>query len=236
MTFEDVQDKLKTLKALGFVKTHRPGPTGIGKTLEDLVGIKENNIPGSDIENKIELKSERIGSNSMITLFTKSPLPYGVNNSLLEEFGYVTPQSKSKKILHTTLNSSSFNTLRGQVGLKISFGTDKVFIESGTKSINAYWDKDLLKTRFELKYNTLLLVRASTKHRGADEEFHFCEAYLLSGFSFDNFVKLLKTDDILTDIRIGQYPNGNAHDHGTGFRVNKDKLHLCFEKRIDLLA
>ena len=35
-------------KTQGYIPTHRPGPTGIGKTLEDILGIIENNI---DISN-----------------------------------------------------------------------------------------------------------------------------------------------------------------------------------------
>jgi hypothetical protein len=47
----------------------------------------------------------------------------------------------------------------------------------------------------------------------------------------DYFVKLLKQGDILVDIRIGQYPDGGPHDHGTGFRVLPDKLDFCFSNR-----
>jgi len=35
---------------MGFIKTHRTGYTGIGKTLEDLLGIIENNISGPILE------------------------------------------------------------------------------------------------------------------------------------------------------------------------------------------
>jgi len=52
-----------------------------------------------------------------------------------------------------------------------------------------------------------------------------------SGFNFDNFVHLLREGVILVDIRIGQYPDGRPHDHGTGFRVLPDKLDLCFSHR-----
>jgi len=41
--------KLQAIKALGFVKTHRAHDTGIGKTLEDLLEIKENNLRLPDI-------------------------------------------------------------------------------------------------------------------------------------------------------------------------------------------
>lgn len=74
-------------------------------------------------------------------------------------------------------------------------------------------------------------MKAETRGKGYDEEFWFNEAWLLSGFNFDNFVHLLKEGVILIDIRIGQYPDGRPHDHGTGFRIIPDKLDLCFMHR-----
>ena len=61
-TYEVLLEGLKELKKRGFVKTHRSGNTGIGKTLEDLLGIKENNFPGPD-GITTELKSARKNSN-----------------------------------------------------------------------------------------------------------------------------------------------------------------------------
>ncbi len=40
-----LKERLEEIKARGFIKTHRAHDTGIGKTLEDLLHIKENNIP-----------------------------------------------------------------------------------------------------------------------------------------------------------------------------------------------
>lgn len=53
-------------------KSHRNGPTGIGKTFEDLLGKKEDNLPLPDFH-QIELKAHDQAENSYITLFTKSP-------------------------------------------------------------------------------------------------------------------------------------------------------------------
>jgi len=71
------------IKEMGFVQSHRRGSTGIGKTLEDLLGITENNIAGPDFS-VFELKAGRKNSTSMLTLFTKAPMPNGVNKKLLE--------------------------------------------------------------------------------------------------------------------------------------------------------
>ena len=43
---------------MGFVKTLRKGPTGIGYTLETLLEIDENNISSPDF-GEIELKAQR---------------------------------------------------------------------------------------------------------------------------------------------------------------------------------
>ena len=76
-------EKFEKITELGWVKTHRAGPTGIGKTLEDLLEIPENNIDGPDFGD-YELKAMRSSANSMLTLFTKTPKPPRINSYLLE--------------------------------------------------------------------------------------------------------------------------------------------------------
>ena len=49
ITIAELKSKLRGIEKLKFVPTHRGGDTGIGKTLEDLLKIKENNIPLCDI-------------------------------------------------------------------------------------------------------------------------------------------------------------------------------------------
>lgn len=236
LTFQEVIRKLKELKEKGYVKTHRTGSTGIGKTLEDLLGIQENNIPSSDFNEEIELKTARKISSSMLTLFTKAPLPRNANSHLLETFGYITEESQGRKILHSTVNGVDYNTLRGVPGFKINVISDKLILSTYQHmDIVPYWDREILRKCFESKLPKLVYVKAESKGSNEDEEFWYNEAYLLSGFNFDNFIRLIKEGNVLVDIRIGQYPNGKPHDHGTGFRVHPNKLDLCFKERIDLM-
>jgi len=46
ITYPKLVKKLKAINEMGYIKTHRTGNTGIGKTLEDLLEITENNVPG----------------------------------------------------------------------------------------------------------------------------------------------------------------------------------------------
>jgi len=78
MEYLEFQRKIAQIKGMGYVQSHRKGPTGIGKTLEDLLGITENNIAGPDFA-IYELKTGRKDSVSMVTLFTKAPMPANAN-------------------------------------------------------------------------------------------------------------------------------------------------------------
>jgi hypothetical protein len=86
-TLDDFIAQFAKIKNMGWIKTHRSGPTGIGKTLEDLLGIIENNIDSPDF-GEYELKAGRINSNSMLTLFTRTPQPAKANVYLRLKYGY----------------------------------------------------------------------------------------------------------------------------------------------------
>lgn len=244
--YSELVGQLKEIKKMGYIKTHRQGPTGIGKTLEDLLGIDENNIPGPNAA-MIELKSARKHSKSMLTLFTKSPLPKKANSDLLKTFGYKARETGGLD-LHTTVNALAYNSLRGEKGFMIEMNRDRVELVTGgsietglsrylkdeskeEKVVLGYWDRDTLQKSFERKLPKLLYVKADCTGKGKNEEFWFNEAWLLSGFDFNNFITLLEGGKIVVDIRIGQYPDGRPHDHGTGFRVFPDNLDFCFSHR-----
>jgi len=235
--------KMNAIKENGYVDSHRHHDTGIGKTLEDLLGITENNISGPDFST-YELKSARKGSVSMLTLFTKAPSPRGANNRLLEAFGYRQRKSSAKhkqmilngsgvddsiiplddKELHVTVDSIKPNS----VGLVLTITDDKMIIDND-KGVEAYYDKTTLKETFENKYHNLVYVLADRRRERGREQFWFNEVYLLENFGFDNFTNLVEEGLLKIDIRIGHYSDGRIHDHGTGFRILPKYLPKCFE-------
>lgn len=233
-TLDEAVDRLRELKAMGYVKTHRSGPTGIGKTLEDLLGIEENNIAIANTT-FAEIKSARKGSQSMLTLFTKAPLPDEANARMLGKYGYVTLSSKGRKVLHTTTWATGYNSLRGQRGFKVHVVPGKLALISVTREELGYWDEVILKDAFEKKLHHVLYVLADGRGKSGNEEFWFNEVWLLSGFNFHGFTVAVNEGVVCIDTRIGQYPDGRPHDHGTGFRVLPDKLSQCFRERKRLI-
>jgi len=67
--------RLREIKEMGWVPSSRQGNDGgVGNTLEDLLGIEENNIPLADW-GTWELKAQRKNTSSLTTLFHVDPYP-----------------------------------------------------------------------------------------------------------------------------------------------------------------
>jgi hypothetical protein len=243
MDYATFMDKIRQIKEMGYVQSHRLGDTGIGKTLEDLLEITENNIAGPDFT-IYELKSARKESVSMLTLFTKAPEPYGANKKLLETFGYMQrkiPRDHKQltlvgekidesdipieeKELHVTVDALKPNS----VGLILKIEENRLVIDNDL-GVEAFYDNNTLREAFEKKYHKLIYVLADHKIERDKEHFWYNEAYLLDGFSFERFSELVREGKLKVDIRIGHYPDGKLHDHGTGFRILPKYLPQCFE-------
>lgn len=233
MDLKTLKKKLQEIKKQGFVKTHRRGDTGIGKTLEDLLGIKENNIPLPDIEEVAELKSYRKNAKSMMTLFTLEPLPKGGDRDrlLLDNFGYSKRDNNRSKELHSTLSCKRYNNQN----LKLAVEKDKIRVKGKKRRINIFWDMKSVRNKFDQKLPALVYVLADTRIIKDTEYFYFNEAYFLEDFDFKLFKKRVRADDILVDFRMYYRPNGSVRNHGTGFRVKVKKLDDCFSKRTKLI-
>lgn len=232
-SLDDFIKEFKKIKAMGWTRTHRLGNTGIGKTLEDLLEIPENNLQEPDF-GEFELKSGRKNSGSMLTIITKSPQPAKSNTYLRLKYGYASnAYDNDEKVLHSTLNAINFTRIAGTgCELKVGFDNDKIFLQSRTEIENVFWPKEELKNKFESKIkNKIVYVKADCRNSGVNEEFFYNEAYLVYGFSYEKMVELLEQGKIYVDLRIGQYPDGRTHDHGTGFRIRENDQDLLFGHR-----
>jgi len=219
--------KLLIIREKGFVKTHRAHDTGIGKTLEDLLSIKENNLRLPDV-GEIELKAKRIDSGSMLTVATKSPLPKGVNKILFEKYKYRDKEGKFS--LHSTVCGSRKN----RQGLRVVFKGDKLILKN-PYNVEAYWPISIFDEVLKSKSNKILLIFAETsgERKKPSEKFHYTEAYLLSGLNIRKFKNAIEKDSLKVDIRIEIYRSGKQkghyHDHGTGFRISKKNFLKIFD-------
>ncbi len=225
---DEFKQKLHNLEKKGFIGSLRSSDTGIGYTLEKYLGIEENNIPLADL-GEIELKAFRKDSASLLTLFTCEPLPEGGNRDrmLLEKFGYKKRDNPRQKELYCTISSSAFNPQ----SLRLEVEKDRIKVISEKEDIDIYWLGEQLKKRFLQKIPQLIIVKADSR-RGSSgkEKFHYNEAYILKGFSFDHFKNMVTKGVVTVDFRMHLRENSTTRNHGTAFRVRKNKLATCFQE------
>lgn len=225
----------------GFIKTHRSGDTGVGKTLEDILGIPENNDQLPDFSN-YELKSRRNNkANSLTTLITKSPEVAGANAKLRDAFGV--EEANGFKKLHATLKYGNIlYPNNGRYGIGLLIKDDKVYITSDGKILDyAYWNKSTLCDIVKNKYssNKVIYVEAESKGTGENEEFKYMKATLAVGINGDKIFDLIEEGKVVVDLRIGSYKTGDkkgkVHDHGTGFRISEGNKQYLYENVITLV-
>lgn len=231
-SFEEFVENLRRIKQQGYEETHRAGNTGIGKTLEDLLGIRENNIPGPDAVG-VELKSTRRHSNNLTTLFTKEP-PRSRrrlwNQDLVHKLGYV--DDKDRQALKVTIEPNNPNNR----GFYLSYDSSSVSVTHEEYGICATYPLDFLQETFESKMPELVMVIADVKEVDGREHFWYNEAYHLDGFDGDAFLGLMRDGDITLDLRMHIKENGNIRNRGTAWRImDESRLDEAFEERTSLL-
>ena len=250
--------KLKEISAMGFVPNARRGNAGgIGNTLEDLLDIKENNLPIPNAA-EWELKAQRLNSTSLTTLFHIEPSPRAIRfvpQVLLPKYGWA-HQEDGKK--YPTGEMSFRQTIHGQSrsdrGFKIvidrkerkiliSFDAKssdlrhKKWVESVKKRVGLgeldpqpYWGFDDLEHKAGTKLLNAFYVQAEVKIVRKKEFYHYTKVMMLQKFNFEGFLKALEEGKILVD-----FDARTGHNHGTKFRMRQDALPMLYEKQTIIL-
>ncbi|MBA7493339.1 hypothetical protein ES702_03897 [subsurface metagenome] len=239
---EELIEKLKQIRDKAWIPNARPRNVGgIGNTLEDLLGIEENNLPIPNAA-EWELKCQRIGTSSLTTLFHMEPSPRAVKfvpKILLPLYGWQHRSIVDELSFRQTINGS-YRTDRGfkvvvnrNAGkVLISFKADAVssrhseWLDSvdrrvglGELNPQPYWGFDDLFHKAGTKLLNCFYIRAEVKRESGREYFWYRKIMILQRFSLDNFLKAIEEGFALVD-----FDARTGHNHGTKFRLRQDRL------------
>jgi hypothetical protein len=239
---EDLIKKLKRIRRKGWIPNARPGNVGgIGNTIEDLLGIEENNLPIPNAA-EWELKCQRIGTSSLTTLFHMEPSPRAVRfvpMILLPLYGWAHQSIPNEMSFRQTINGLSktdrgFKVIVNRKARKvlISFDANAVaekhseWLKSvkrrvGLDELNPqpYWGFDDLFHKAGTKLLNCFYLRADVKRESGQEYFWYKEIMVLQKFNLDNFLKAIEGGAVLVD-----FDARSGHNHGTKFRLRQDRL------------
>ena len=88
-----------------------------------------------------------------------------------------------------------------------------------------YWGLEDLKFEIGSKVKNCFYVVADTKvDHNNHELFRYVKLYVLSGFSFDNFLNCIDKGVVLVD-----FDARTRHNHGTKFRIKQDHWNKLYE-------
>ena len=246
-TKESLIAALVDIKNRGWIPNARPGNVGsIGNTLEDLLGIQENNLPIPNAA-EWELKSQRAETSALTTLFHMEPSPRAlkfVPNIFLPKYGwkhelagikYPPNEMSFRQTIHGLERSDrGFKVEIDKINRKviISFDASKVtsnhaeWIEAVKNQIGfgeldpqPYWGFDDLNHKAGTKLLNTFYVQAKIIKDGDKEFFHYNRILILRGFSVENFITALVEGNVLVD-----FDARTGHNHGTKFRLRQNAL------------
>lgn len=249
---ESLIESLKEIRDMGYIRNARHGNVGgIGNTLEDLLGIDENNLPIPNAA-EWELKCQRRSAASPTTLFHMEPSPRAykfVPRILLPLYGWShaeagTRYSHGEMSFRQTISAASRSD-RG-FGVVVDYSERKVLISFdsslvadrhaewlasvearvglGELSPQPYWGFDDLYHKAGSKLHNCFYIEADVKRIDGVEHYHYADFYMLQNFSLDGLLSALISGHAFVD-----FDARTGHNHGTKFRLRQRFLPELYE-------
>lgn len=234
----ELLNKLKIISKKGFVKSEVNSDTGIGRTIESLLGIEMNSSKAPDYKG-IELKSFRDARNNRKGLFGKTPnwdlSKFKSRVEILDTFGY---WEEGIFRLYNTMRGTGRNA-QGLI-LRIEDKKDWLVENSDRPEIGDFlvWELEILRKALLKKHKETFWIKAESKIEDNNEYFHFKEVEHTKNPMVDKFEILIETGAITMDYPIKRMPNGKVVDKGCNFKLKANCLDLLFppSANYDLMA
>ncbi|MDR1941187.1 MAG: MvaI/BcnI family restriction endonuclease [Endomicrobium sp.] len=252
-TKENLIREFKIISEKGWIPNARKANNGgIGNTLEDLLGIEENNLPIPNAS-EWELKSQRLDTTALTTLFHMEPSPRAVkfvSQLLLLKYGWKHKESgkkysKEEMSFRQTIHGKSSSDRgfivkidRKERKVLISFNSDSVssrheeWLQTVKKRVGLgqlnpqpYWGFDDLSNKAGTKLLNCFYAQAEVKKENGNEFYHYTKVLMLQKFKFESFLNQIEEGNILVD-----FDARTGHNHGTKFRMKQDCLPELYEK------
>lgn len=243
-TKEELIKRLQEIADEGWIKGCRKGNCGsAGNTLEDLLGIEENNLPIPNAA-EWELKTHQANSTALLTLLHSEPSPRACNHVskvLLPKYGWPHKEAGGKypeteMSFRQTISGAGYSDRgfkvvvnRDEKKVEITFNADKIDERHADwkKSVEErvglddfrdkpYWGFEDLKSAVHGKLLNCFYVIAETKRIKGETYFWFNKALMLKDFDFERLLVAIENGKAYVD-----FDARTGHNHGTKFRVQQ---------------
>lgn len=221
--------KLRNITSNGYVKSMVNADTGVGRTLETLLGIEMNSSKSPDYKG-IELKSFRDNRGTRKGLFGKTPdwelSKFKSRVEILDNFGYVGDKGDFR--IYNTIRATGRNA-QGLI-LKIESEKDWLVENSDRLEIGDFlvWQLEVLKKALVKKHKETFWISTDSKIIDGNEYFLYKEAEHTKNPLVNQFDLLIEMGAITVDYNIKRKLNGSVEDGGCNFKIKPNSLNLLF--------
>jgi hypothetical protein len=237
-TAAELLRKLECIAGRGFVPSLRAGDTGVGMTLETLLGISENSSQLPDYKG-IELKSTRIDASgrqrNRDQLFSKVPSwklsPLGSAEKLVFTRGYIDDDGQSA--LRNTVSGSSVNSQGLYLDVDYANGyLRQMFADIQVQDFSPVhdmtWVISELKAALAKKHQETFWVKARHNNDRQNEQFHYVEVEHTASPHLHKLETLFETGLLTVEYTLHIKPTGKARDHGYLFKLKANSAASLF--------
>jgi hypothetical protein len=254
---EELIQKFNDIYAQGWIPNKRGHNDGaVGNTLEDLLGIPENNLPIPNAA-EWELKAQRSSTSSLLTLFHMEPSPRAmkiVSDILLLKYGWDSAEAGKKypdeeKSFRGTLNARKFSDRGFKVQVNDNERRIEIVFDSSFTNVRhsewknsvltrvghlnnfdivPYWGFDDLFHKAGVKLTNCFYVQADEKWegKGKNRRNYFLYNYVLKLSQFDQ-IKFIEA--IREGLVYIDFDARTGHNHGTKFRIRYSDIPLLYK-------
>lgn len=258
ITKEELIEKFKVIKEMGWVENRRKGNDGgVGNTLEDLLGIPENNLPIPNAA-EWELKARRSNTSSLVTLCHQEPSPRAaklVPEMLLPKYGWKHKEagkkySDNEMSFRMTLNGVTYmdrgfkiNVNRQEERVEIIFDPSHADnrhsewlsdidrrIGLGPLPVIPYWGFNDLYTKIGTKLLNCFFVQADVVKKNGIEYYHYNNVTMCKTVNLNRFIDAIENGFVYID-----FDARTGHNHGTKFRIKDCDLPRLYTTAIRVI-
>jgi len=236
----ELLEKLTEVSTLGYVDSLRAGPTGVGYTLETLLGIAANSSRNPDYKG-IEIKSGRVPSSgrqqTRSTLFSKTPnwelSQMKSGSEILQSFGYLNEQ-KNRLQLYCSISNQP-----NSQGLQLRIDPSGKHIEAidvrqpDSEDSVVLWVLSEVQSALALKHKETFWIKAHQRVANGREQFRFSEVTHTRRPLVSNLGLLIDSGKIELDFTLSEKSSGGTRDHGYLFKIWRENFDLLFPKPIN---
>lgn len=229
----DLLKKLREISERGFIRTVRGGDTGVGATLESLLGIASNSRKTPDYRG-IEIKASRHASNrkqakNRVNLFSQVPNWRHSSSkparTILSEHGYPV---EGRKQLYCTVGATAPNSQDLALSLDLSEELLSVVFRAEADTPLMVWEMSRLRGRLEEKHPESFWVKAESKLIGGVEHFHYHTVVHTVKPLIGNFTQAIADGIVTLDLTMSEKGLKGVRDHGYLFKIWPEDLTAIF--------